>query len=411
MKLLFLHGWQSVPGGVKPMFLAQHGYEVINSKLPDEDFEEAISIAQEEFDKHQPQVIVGSSRGGAVAITINSGEANLVLLCPAWKKFGTVRTAKPGTVILHSRADDVVPFADSEELVKKSGLPVSALIEVGNDHRLADLEPPEAMLEACEREEENNSAHKDVTTERLNMTYTDAYQNDLAYIHDTGFGRFARGSSPGLLNLLLKNSITDGLVVDLGCGSGIWARELADHGYDVVGVDISPAMIELARQRVPEATFQVQSFLEFPMPACRAVTALGEVFNYLFDPKNSLRTLRRVSQGVYDALTPKGLLAFDVAEPGRCKGLTQRFTEGEDWTCLVEYHHDAAKQRLTRRIVSFRKVGDAYRRHEESHTQQLYPGTRIAEMLRDIGFRVRQVRCYGHYALAPGVVAFVARKP
>ena len=46
----------------------------------------------------------------------------LVLLCPAWKKLGTVRTVKPGTVILHSRADDVIPFADSEELVRNSGL-------------------------------------------------------------------------------------------------------------------------------------------------------------------------------------------------------------------------------------------------------------------------------------------------
>ena len=57
---------------------------------------------------------------------------------------------KPGTVILHSRADDVVPIVDSEELVRNSGLPSSALIEVGNDHRLADPEPLEKMLRACE---------------------------------------------------------------------------------------------------------------------------------------------------------------------------------------------------------------------------------------------------------------------
>ena len=74
----------------------------------------------------------------------------LVLLCPAWKKYGTARTVKPGTVILHSRADDVVPFADSEELVRNSGLPASALVEVGTDHRLADREPLAAMLTACE---------------------------------------------------------------------------------------------------------------------------------------------------------------------------------------------------------------------------------------------------------------------
>src|ERR1700719_3535067 len=137
MKILLLHGWQSVPGGVKPTFLAQHGHTVINPKLPDEDFEEAVRIAQADFDKHQPAVVVGSSRGGAVAMNLDSGDTPLVLLCPAWKKYGTVKTLKPGTVILPSRADDVVPFTDSEELVKNSRLP-AALIEVGTDHRLAD---------------------------------------------------------------------------------------------------------------------------------------------------------------------------------------------------------------------------------------------------------------------------------
>jgi hypothetical protein len=46
MKILFLHGWQSVPGGVKPAFLAQHGHEVINPKLPDEVFSLAVKIAR-----------------------------------------------------------------------------------------------------------------------------------------------------------------------------------------------------------------------------------------------------------------------------------------------------------------------------------------------------------------------------
>jgi alpha-beta hydrolase superfamily lysophospholipase len=151
MKILFLHGWQSVPGGVKPTFLAQHGHEVSNPKLPDDDFTLAVQIAQAEFDKQQPDVVVGSSRGGAVAMNLNSGEARLVLLCPAWKKWGHAKTVKPGTVIVHSRADDAVPFADSEELLWNSGLPATALIEVGTNHRLADPAPLAAMLEACER--------------------------------------------------------------------------------------------------------------------------------------------------------------------------------------------------------------------------------------------------------------------
>ena len=83
-------------------------------------------------------------------MNIKIGDARLVLLCPAWKKWGTVKTVKPGTVILHSRADVVVPFGDSEELVHNSGLPASALVEVGKDHRLADPDPLAAMLKACE---------------------------------------------------------------------------------------------------------------------------------------------------------------------------------------------------------------------------------------------------------------------
>ncbi|HMF18003.1 MAG TPA: class I SAM-dependent methyltransferase [Gemmataceae bacterium] len=149
--------------------------------------------------------------------------------------------------------------------------------------------------------------------------YVDAYERDLAYIHDRGFGALARRSAPGLLQLFRQHRITEGRVVDLGCGSGIWAKELTDAGYQTLGVDISPAMIEPARRRVPNTEFHVGSFIEFRVPPCRAITALGEVFNYLFDPKNSLRTLQQVFKRMFDSLTPTGLLVFDVAELGRCK--------------------------------------------------------------------------------------------
>jgi hypothetical protein len=82
-------------------------------------------------------------------MNINCGDTNLVLLCPAWKRWGRAEAVKPGTVILHSRADDVIPFADSEVLIRNSRLPDSALIEVGTDHRLADPTSLAAMLSAC----------------------------------------------------------------------------------------------------------------------------------------------------------------------------------------------------------------------------------------------------------------------
>src|SRR5215208_5558836 len=97
------------------------------------------------------------------------------------------------------------------------------------------------------------------------------YREDLAYIHDVGHGDFALQSAPGILEILARNGIRDGLVVDVGCGSGLWARELVEAGYRVVGIDISEAMIELSRSRVPEAEFRVESLFEADIPPCRAV--------------------------------------------------------------------------------------------------------------------------------------------
>ena len=149
MRILFLHGWQSTPGGTKPTYLASQGHEVLNPHLPDDDFDAAVAIAQAEFDQHQPDVVVGSSRGGAVAMNIDTGDTPLILLCPAWRTWGTATTVKPNTTILHSRQDETVPFEDSLELLRNSSLPESALIEVGAEHRLADEESQEAMVEAC----------------------------------------------------------------------------------------------------------------------------------------------------------------------------------------------------------------------------------------------------------------------
>jgi len=149
MTILFLHGKESKPGGTKPTYLAQHGLTVFNPRLPDDDFAASVAIAQAEFDQHKPDVVVGSSRGGAVAMNINCGDIPLILLAPAWKKWGDAKRVKLGTVVLHSRCDDIIPFADTTELIRNSELPSSALIEVGDDHRLSTSEALEAMLAEC----------------------------------------------------------------------------------------------------------------------------------------------------------------------------------------------------------------------------------------------------------------------
>ncbi len=84
-----------------------------------------------------------------MALNINSNDTPLVLLCPAWKNWGIATTLKPNSLLLHSRSDEVIPFADSEELVVNSGLPPETLLEIGKDHRLADDESLTVLLWAC----------------------------------------------------------------------------------------------------------------------------------------------------------------------------------------------------------------------------------------------------------------------
>ena len=148
MSVLFLHGWNSVPGGLKPSYLKEHGLTVIDPELCDNDFEAALCIAQVAFDACRPSVGVGSSRGGAVAMNLVVGDARLVLLCPAWKRWGKAKYVDDSTILIHSRSDEVIPFTDSEDLLANSGLTRANLIEVGNDHRLADSGSLKAMLDA-----------------------------------------------------------------------------------------------------------------------------------------------------------------------------------------------------------------------------------------------------------------------
>ena len=77
---------------------------------------------------------------------------------------------------------------------------------------------------------------------------------------------------------------------------------------------------------------------------------------------------------------------------------------------VVEKHEDRRQQTLTRRITTFRKVGDLYRRADEVHRVRLYDAAAMAAELRRIGFRVRTTRRYGGYALHKARVAFIARK-
>ena len=133
MKVLFLHGLESKPGGSKAKALKEAGFEVLNPALPREPFDIAVKIAQDVINYERPSVVVGSSRGGAVAMAVNLMGAQRVLIAPAWRKYGVSKNLDPA-FILHSENDDIVPFEDTQELFRNNvGITV---IACDDDHRM-----------------------------------------------------------------------------------------------------------------------------------------------------------------------------------------------------------------------------------------------------------------------------------
>lgn len=142
MKILFLHGKESKPGGKKVRHLESQGHVVINPYLPSDDFIKSTNIAQEAFDFTDPDIVVASSRGGAVAMAMDTKKTDVVLIAPAWNHrdeldipMSVQYTSPSRAFILHCKADDVVSYEDSEYLADVLG---TKIIECGKNHRMSD---------------------------------------------------------------------------------------------------------------------------------------------------------------------------------------------------------------------------------------------------------------------------------
>ena len=225
------------------------------------------------------------------------------------------------------------------------------------------------------------------------------YDEDLAYIHDQGFRSLAEKAGPELVRLLRRAGIRSGLIVELGSGSGILARHLLSSGYRVLGIDQSSSMIRLARKKAPGAQFQKASFFSTKLPACDAVVSTGECINYLFDSSRNLGTLFK---RVFSALRPGGLFLFDVlaSAPGRYP--QKRFSVGKGWAILYKAEFDAARQILTRHMITFRLKGNEYRRGEEKHRVKILKASFVARELEKAGFQVQKFKSFGRVRLLPG---------
>lgn len=241
------------------------------------------------------------------------------------------------------------------------------------------------------------------------------YGTDLAYVHDAGFLDLAEQATPLVAELLRERGVERGAVVELGCGSGATAAALAEAGHEVLGIDASSAMVNLARARAPQARFRVASWAEFEPPRADAVVAIGEVLCYTGAAQGTKAELRALFGRVARALRPGGLFVFDLATPGRVPGgEASAFRVGDDWAILFTATEDARAGRLVRRITTFRRIagGATYRRSEEVHRLRLWHPDDVTAMLREARFRVQVRRGYargGPYV--PGHRVFVARRP
>jgi len=238
------------------------------------------------------------------------------------------------------------------------------------------------------------------------------YRTDLAYIHDAGFREYSLKAAPWMLATLRRQGVPDGLIVDLGSGSGRWAAELCRAGYDVLGIDQSQPMIDLARRIAPKARFRKGSLLKAALPACDGVTSIGECINYCFDESNRRETVRQLFARVHAALRPGGVFLFDTAEPKRlARPLPyQIWRKGRDWAILVSTDGDRDRNILRREMTFFRKDGNCYRRSEETHVLRLYAARDLIADLMDCGFTARRFSSFGGFQPPLGMAVVVAVK-
>src|SRR4051794_4919685 len=110
------------------------------------------------------------------------------------------------------------------------------------------------------------------------------YRADLALVHHLGFGFHADLCAPGILERLEPVRERNGVVVELGCGSGLLTRVLVDLGHRVIATDASPAMLDLARVHASGAeAFEVLVLPDDPIPSADAIVSIGHAISYLLD--------------------------------------------------------------------------------------------------------------------------------
>ena len=234
------------------------------------------------------------------------------------------------------------------------------------------------------------------------------YREDLAHIHAAAFGGLARGAAPEIVRRLRNAAVRVRRVVDVGCGAGPLTRELAGAGFEVTGIDASDELLAIARAEVADARFIHGSAYEVALPECEAIAAVGEPLTY-HESDDDARVAGFFRKAA-EVLPPGGMLIFDLIETGEPSLAGRFWTSGEDWAVLAETEEDQKERTLVRRIETFRRVGELYRRGREVHRVRLFDAAVLTAQLAQCGFTTEKAEAYGEQKLGPRRRAFFATR-
>lgn len=183
-----------------------------------------------------------------------------------------------------------------------------------------------------------------------------------------------------------------GLCLDLGCGTGNMTMELAKRGFDMIGVDSSFDMLDVAREKAmredKNILFLNQDMTEFELyGTVRAVVSTLDCINYVTDENALLKVFKLVN----NYLDPKGLFIFDINSAYKLEHILGDNTyvdDGEDIFYSWQNSYDKEKKICTFDLTFFEKDEDIYYRYDETHYERAYSIEEITALLEKAGLEV-----------------------
>ncbi len=217
---------------------------------------------------------------------------------------------------------------------------------------------------------------------------------------------------------LKRYGIEDGLVLELGCGTGTMTGLLADRGYDMIGVDNSGEMLAEAMEKRMESGQDIlylqQDMQEFELyGTVRAIVSVCDSLNYITEREELLQVFRLVN----NYLDPEGLFLFDMNTIHKYRDILGDTTIAEnrdEGSFIWDNSYDPENGLNIYELAVFLPREDGlYEKAEEVHCQKAYSQEEIEELIREAGMELLEV--YDAYTGRPAAddserLFFIARE-